>query len=444
MTAPDQLDQHLSTALEELAGPGYPDYFDEALQRAVQRAQRPAWTFPGRWIPVSTGLGRAASVPALPWRPLVLLLVLLALLATALIVSVASRPDPKPAPFGPAANGIVAYEVRSDDLAESDIHVWDPQTGADRVLIGGPDYDYDPRFSLDGTMLSFIRDSRDGVSVMVADADGTNARSVFTAPADLTTRAWSPDGRQLAIIAKPQSSLWLVSVMHPEPREIPLPVDPWSCLGWRPADGDELIFMDRGGEIYSVRADGSGFRQISTFSPTYGQELPDYAFSPDGTTLAYVVNFQLHLFDLDTGADRVWGTALPKAQKTEYSEVLSSPRFSPDGTTLAFTRHWGKYGSERQVTMYRAANHQVWVAPVAGDGAGAVAVGPLVQLGEGHHGVLLFALSPDGRKVLVYAGFENLIDPSASYLDVWLASLNGGDPIHVDVPVFGDWQRLPP
>ena len=110
MTAFDRFDDRfgarLHDAIDDLASPQFPDYFDDVLAEAVAHRQRPAWTFPERWIPMSTLARRPAFVPALPWRTIGIALLLLALLVAGAIISFGLRPDPLPAPFGPAANGL--------------------------------------------------------------------------------------------------------------------------------------------------------------------------------------------------------------------------------------------------------------------------------------------------------------------------------------------------
>ncbi len=52
--------------------------------------------------------------PALPWRTIGIALLLMALLVAGAIISFGLRPDPLPAPFGPAANGLISYQTEGD------------------------------------------------------------------------------------------------------------------------------------------------------------------------------------------------------------------------------------------------------------------------------------------------------------------------------------------
>ena len=111
MTAFDRFDDRfgarLHDAIEDLASPQFPDYFDDVLAEAVAQRQRPAWTFPERWIPMSTLARRPAFVPALPWRTIGIALLLLALLVAGAIISFGLRP-------GSAARALRSRRQRAD------------------------------------------------------------------------------------------------------------------------------------------------------------------------------------------------------------------------------------------------------------------------------------------------------------------------------------------
>ena len=119
MTSRRRFERHLPALLEDLyLGPS-PDYRDDVLGRPPCVAAAPAWTFPGRWLPMADiataprsrrgcrGEDRVASCSSSPARR--------------------SRPsrrrlatDRLPAPFGPAATGSIAY------ASDGDIYAVDP------------------------------------------------------------------------------------------------------------------------------------------------------------------------------------------------------------------------------------------------------------------------------------------------------------------------------
>jgi WD40-like Beta Propeller Repeat len=80
------------------------------------------------------------------------------------------------------------------------IFVVDPDDESAHALVehDGPGEDADPAWSRDGTQLAFVRTEPDGLSrLMVADADGSDARSVLARPEALGSPSWSPDGTTL-------------------------------------------------------------------------------------------------------------------------------------------------------------------------------------------------------------------------------------------------------
>jgi hypothetical protein len=95
----DRFERQIGLALADLAAPRTPDYFEVALERAVARRQRPAWTFAGRWLPSRFGWraveGRESMFPnglrPVARSPLLILLLVGLLLGLALaLVTVGS------------------------------------------------------------------------------------------------------------------------------------------------------------------------------------------------------------------------------------------------------------------------------------------------------------------------------------------------------------------
>src|SRR5919107_4565444 len=111
MTLAERFDDRLGSGLADLADPRFPDYYEDVLAATSRTRQRPAWTFPGRWLPMLDTARRPALVPALPWRGLSLLAALLVLTSIAAWLAVGSQ-KPLPAPFGPARNGLISYDSR--------------------------------------------------------------------------------------------------------------------------------------------------------------------------------------------------------------------------------------------------------------------------------------------------------------------------------------------
>jgi WD40 repeat protein len=91
----------------------------------------------------------------------------------------------------------IAFVRGGGDDGTGRIFVVDPDDGSARALVehDGPAEDADPAWSPDGMQLAFVRTEPDGLShLMIANADGSDARSVLERPEALGSPSWSPDG----------------------------------------------------------------------------------------------------------------------------------------------------------------------------------------------------------------------------------------------------------
>jgi hypothetical protein len=94
MTEQTHFDRVLPGLFDELAAARTPDYLEAAIERASSRAQRPAWTYPGTWLPVQITT-EAFPTARGSWRVigvLALLGVLIALATVAYVGSQRARP----------------------------------------------------------------------------------------------------------------------------------------------------------------------------------------------------------------------------------------------------------------------------------------------------------------------------------------------------------------
>ena len=145
---------------------------------------------------------RPAFAPRLPWRTIGVALILMALLIALAVAVIGTRQTKLPAPFGPAANGMIPY------VSGGDIYVGDPLSGATRLLVGGPEEDVAPQTSPDGTRVAFHRiDSgagADPIDIYVVNIDGSGLTRITpsTLP-DWRSTSWTPDGRSIAVANPP-------------------------------------------------------------------------------------------------------------------------------------------------------------------------------------------------------------------------------------------------
>jgi Tol biopolymer transport system component len=423
MNASERFDRDLGELMADLVQPRFPDYFDEALERAVADRQRPAWTFPERWFPMGVLSRRRSLVPALPAPVVGVLVILMLLVAVTVAIGVGSlllQPRPAPA-FGLAANGLFAYSQ------DGDIYTTDPQTGETRLIVGGPDMDFAPWFSHDGTQVIFIRgiqlEPEEVVAVMMADASGANLRTLVE-PEVAGEIHWgnlSPDGRLFAVANSadgvPRLSVVDVATGERIPIDVPVDVGPFE---WLP-DGSEIVF--HGGPhypaIYAVGPDGSGFRQVAGFIPG-AIESTRLQVSHDGRYIGHDSRVDgsvtIHLYDLH--ADESRQIAPPRGGHVAF------PVFSTDSRSVAYVRYDEATSSA-----------QVVVAPLAAPDE-AVDVGPRVFAGAYRRG-LTAQFSPDSTRLLI----------TSDDGEIWLADLESGTYEPIDIPKDEfelAWQRKAP
>src|SRR2546423_6980359 len=125
-----------------------------------------------------------------------------------------------------------------------EIYAMDADGGRQTRLTTNDAQDRFPLWSPDRSKLAFGSQRNDRWELWVVEADGSNPRRLFTGMAAKAHRQWSPDGSRIVFESR--------------------------------LDGE------RKGDIYTVRADGTGLTRLTTS----GDER-NPAWSPDGTRIAF-------------------------------------------------------------------------------------------------------------------------------------------------------------
>lgn len=389
MTSNDTFGRDLSRWLLEEGEHRVPDHLAEVLVVTVATRQRPWWSSPERWLPMDTTLRpRSGLVPNLG----LLLLIGAIVIATVglLLVAIGSAPR-LPEPFGPARNGVW---LSSRDGA---IYAIDPATTEAQPLITSDrGFDFSPIFSRDGTKFVFLRS--DGpitepamLTMMVADADGSNLRAVTPSTKSLDWFDWSPDGSQVAYMASGQ--LYVVGLDGGAPVRLE-GTGPVHFPTWLPPDGAEVIFRREttSPAIFGIRPDGSGLRLISATPANNPFDYQSLSVSPDGARIAFTRWSssgvpRVYAMDVATGAETIFATPEGTGQR---GAVL----YSPDGSLVAYTR------------ILPEGAYQVVVADADGSDMGRVLGPTLPGRPDGTDAEVTMAFTPDGTALVVRYGSD--------------------------------------
>jgi hypothetical protein len=389
MSANDRFERRLPVILDSLAPTRAPEYFDDILGQVDRTRQRPGWTFPERWLPVSALTNRLAVTPRIPMRTAIAVLLLIVGLVVGALLIAGSR-QRVPAPFGLAGNGQIIYVDETGAIRSGD-----PVDGTSSIIVAGSGNRL-PIMSPDGTRLAYLSVNH----LVVTDPLGRDP--VVVAPDGLIGAnylGWSPDSGRVTVglstgklvaydvaagaeqsplldsanvgglhneladlfrppagdevlqlgagpqgtglYRRPMNGSEQIAVLTTETTSVP-----FSNLAgpqWSP-DGSQIVFTLRPpenldlGRAYIVNVDGTDLRRLSSFeSPGAIIDEEHVTWSPDGTRVAFL----RWVSNPETGDPGVRPVTIVEVASGEEHEVgLVNPNgydgfaWSPDGTTI--------------------------------------------------------------------------------------------------------------
>jgi TolB protein len=220
----------------------------------------------------------------------------------------------------------------------------------------------DPSWSPDGRRLAYTRDLGGAVDIAVANADGSNRRTITSNKASDYSPAWSTTNR-IAFVSdrsgRPQ--IWVMHANGTSEHNVSREASDDLAPAWSP-DGTRIAYAGPlnpphsvGGDLWTMKADGSGKTAI-VHQKTYSDaKYPSW--SPDGKTLEFSANNGL-------GALRLWTYSLRTGRQTQLTHETSQPYDSsgdwqPARTAqLALGRSSGRPGVTTKVTGAHFANRE--------------------------------------------------------------------------------------
>lgn len=254
---------------------------------------------------------------------------------------------------GPAGarNGKIAFAGSTNsELGNYDIFAINPDGSGFEQLTDDPAAEFAPAWSPDGMRIAFARESGEdpggelSTSIYVMNADGINVRRVTTGEGvQDTSPTWSPDGSMIAFSSNREgfSDIWVVRADGTGLRQLTdlseQGVDSAGLPAWSP-DGSVIAFrrspLEASEEpelqgIWAVEVDSGELLEL-TSGPSILDEDPSW--SPDGRRLAFSRKIR-------TGTSVY--TAIYVANLDEGTEIpltrgAGEPAWSPDGTRIAF------------------------------------------------------------------------------------------------------------
>lgn len=240
--------------------------------------------------------------------------------------------------FAPDENSILFVSERDGNI---EIYSKDLTTSETKRLTFDPAHDAFPTYAPDGTQILFSsqRDKEDR-DIFLMNSDGSDVRRVTNLPSNenISNTCWSRDGTKILLQsdASDKDNIYLVNI---EPFA-PTPVFPDSADEVRsvtPVPGSDkfVAMIENGAESFELWLLESSGKKIAKIASANTQSVPKV--SPDGEQIVFVNkvdgNSEIFTVSLDGGEPQ---------NLSDHAHTDASPAWSPDGKRIAFVSNRGE------------------------------------------------------------------------------------------------------
>ncbi|MDE0427001.1 MAG: hypothetical protein OXN25_19280 [Candidatus Poribacteria bacterium] len=199
----------------------------------------------------------------------------------------------------------------SDHKGKHDIHIMNADGTDAKPVFTEPRYRVEPTWSPDGKRIAYVASAQPmGRSLYIASTNGQFGKSIVQVGIRGGQPDWSPDGTEIVFVAASQGTrkIYILNLESHTQKQLLPDKNPWmQHPAWAP-DGRRIAFVwspNRSGTgIYLINRDGTGLKQITKPDPLRTLSI---AWAPSGDELVYAKDTRdsLHLFKVNLNDQHV-------------------------------------------------------------------------------------------------------------------------------------------